>query len=216
MARLFLLLLVALLSACAPSSGAQTRLLAALEQFAAADRLLPPEAGGVLFVGSSSVRRWPLSESFPEQAILNRGVDGAELSEVSRYVDELVLPYRPRLVVLYAGDNDLAHGKNPEAVLNAYRAFVAEVHRALPEAPILYLAVKPSLARWPLIEAVREANRLVAADSAQDSSLAFIDIFTPMLDQDGRPLPELFASDGLHLSRAGYELWAEQLRPYLE
>jgi len=185
-----------------------------IARFEAADRISPPRPGGVLFVGSSSIRLWPtLAADFPGVDLLQRGFGGAELSDVIRYAPRIVLPYRPRLIVLYAGDNDLAAGKSATAVFREYEAFVALVRRSLPETRVAYIAIKPSGSRWALVDKMREANDLIRRHAAADPRLLFVDVFTPMLGPDGKPREELFVEDRLHLSAAGYALWRDILGP---
>ncbi|HEU4747518.1 MAG TPA: SGNH/GDSL hydrolase family protein [Gemmatimonadaceae bacterium] len=224
--RLLLAISVAALAACAapPPAAAPTpaaRAVPATEPFAediarfeAADRTSPRRHGGVLFVGSSSIRLWPaLGSDFPGVDVVQRGFGGAELSDVSRYAPRIVLPYRPRLIVLYAGENDLAAGKPAAAVFREYQAFVGLVRRALPETRIAFVAIKPSGSRWSLVNQMREANDLIRQYSATDERLLFVDVFTPMLGPDGKPREELFVGDRLHLNAAGYALWRDLLRP---
>src|SRR5690606_8057201 len=112
----------------------------------------------------------------------------------------LVLPFRPAIVVVYAGDNDLSGGKSPERVLRDYKKFVAKVHKQLPETRIVYIAIKPSIRRWALIDKVRQANALIAKAASSNERLQFVDIDPPMIGEDGKPRKELFVADGLHLS----------------
>lgn len=185
-----------------------------IEQFAAADSLAPPRPGGVVFVGSSSIRLWPaLAADFPGVDVVQRGFGGSELSDVVHYAPRIVLPHRPRLVVLYAGDNDLMEGKSPATVFRDYRAFVALVRRALPETRIAFIAIKPSPSRWSLAEQIRETNALVRRYAATDERLLYVDVFTPMLGPDGRPRQDLFIEDMLHLNARGYALWRDLLAP---
>ncbi|GAC1648213.1 MAG: SGNH/GDSL hydrolase family protein [Gemmatimonadaceae bacterium] len=187
-----------------------------IARFEEADRHTPPRPGGVLFIGSSSIRLWPaLKADFPGVDLLQRGFGGSELSDVVHYSRRIVLPYRPRLIVLYAGDNDLAAGKSPEAVFQEYRAFVAFVRQTLPETRIAFIAIKPSGARWGLVEQMRAANTLVSRYVATDPRLLFVDVFTPMLGTDGMPREELFAPDRLHMNTRGYALWRDLLAPVL-
>lgn len=203
----------------APSPGAPALLPVAafaeeIARFEAADLSSPPRPGGVLFVGSSSIRLWPvLTSDFPGVDVLQRGFGGAELSDVVRYAPRIVLPYRPRLIVLYAGENDIAAGKSAAAVVREYQAFVSLVRRALPETRIAFVSMKPSGSRWGLVARMREANDLVRRHAATDKRLLFVDVFTPMLGADGKPREELFVADRLHLSAAGYALWRELLSP---
>ena len=169
-----------------------------------------------MFVGSSSIRLWNTAEAFPGVPILNRGFGGTQIQDSVRHVDRLVLRHAPRTVVFYAGDNDLAAGRTPEQVLEDFRAFVGKVHGTLPATRIAFVAVKPSLARWALIDKVRDANRRVRAFCDADDRLGFVDVDGPMLGWDGKPRADLFVKDGLHLSPKGYALWNVLVRPFLE
>ena len=194
-------------------SGDWTQEIAAFE---AQDREAPPQKGGVVFVGSSSIRLWNLSRSFPGVSTVNRGFGGSHISDSIRFVDTLVIRHRPKTVVFYAGDNDLSAGKTPETVAADFAAFVSKVHAALPETRIAFIGIKPSLQRWALIAKVREANALVRKQCEADDRLAFVDVDGPMLGWDGKPRQELLVEDGLHLSPQGYELWTMLVRPFVE
>lgn len=189
-----------------------TRFESEIQRFEAMDRESPPASGGIVFVGSSSFRLWPdVARDFPGVAVINRGFGGSTLPEVIHYAPRIVVPYKPRLVVVYAGDNDIADGRTPAQVASDWRAFAALVGRELPEARVAFVSIKPSPSRWALVERVREANRLVQAEVARDPRQAYVDVFTPMLGANGRPRPELFADDSLHMTPAGYALWRERL-----
>ena len=184
--------------------------------FEASDRAAPPPPAGIVFVGSSSIRLWrTLPSDFPGLPVVNRGFGGSTLPEATHYLPRIVLPYRPRTVVLYEGDNDLALNWRPEQVAADYLAFVRVVRDALPATRIIFISVKPSPSRWQLVDQQREANRLVREIAARDSLQTFVDVFTPMLGANGRPRPELFLADSLHMTPAGYVVWREQLAPYL-
>lgn len=184
--------------------------------YEAMDRKSPPVQDGIVFIGSSSVRLWDVRKSFPDLPVVNRGFGGSQLADSVRYADRILIPYRPKTVVLYAGDNDLAAGKSPEQVLADYKAFAAKVHGALPDTRIVYVAVKPSPKRWALIEKMRETNRLIRAAAEQDPRQVFVDVEKPMLTAEGQPRAELYRPDELHLNEEGYKLWTELVRPHLE
>jgi lysophospholipase L1-like esterase len=188
----------------------------AIADFEERDRKQPPPKNAVLFVGSSSIRLWDLGKSFPGLDAINRGFGGSELADAVHFAPRIVLKYEPRVVVLYAGDNDLAAGKTPEKVFADFQDFVRAVHKALPKAKIIFLPVKPSPRRWPLVGKMRQLNDLVAAYCKRDERLLYVDVATPLLGEDGRPRAELFARDGLHLNERGYALWASILRPHLK
>jgi lysophospholipase L1-like esterase len=191
-----------------------TRFEAEIRAFEAADRASPPSLGGVVFVGSSSIRNWTdVAADFPGVPVLNRGFGGSTLADVVHYADRIVVPYHPRLVVLYAGDNDLAEGRTPERVLGDYRAFVRRLRSAWPAARVAFVSIKPSPSRRVFMDRARETNQRIRAEIARDSLQSYVDVFTPMLDATGEPRPELFEADSLHLTRAGYLLWRALLVP---
>ena len=232
--HLIVLLLAMLLPGCASSlptgaaAGAQdTRGVARdavsspqwaadMAVFAAEDARNPPPDHPIVFTGSSSVRMWrTLAADFPGRPVLNRGFGGSQLRDATWYADEVAIHYRPRQVVLYAGDNDIDAGRPPQQVLADFRAFVARIRRDLPDVPIAWLAIKPSLARIDQLPAQREANALVQAETARMRGVEFIDVATPMLDPQGMPRAELFLEDGLHMNAKGYALWRGIVAPFL-
>jgi lysophospholipase L1-like esterase len=190
----------------------------AFAAFAAADRAAPPPAGGVLFVGSSSIRLWHgLETAFDvHNVVLKRGFGGSQLADCVKHLGRLVVQYRPALVLVYAGDNDLAAGGTPDDVLRRFAAFVEGVHRELPATRIDYISIKPSPLRAELMPAVRATNALIRDYVAGDARLAYVDVFTPMLRPDGRPRADLFVADGLHLNADGYALWKSIIDPYVQ
>jgi lysophospholipase L1-like esterase len=191
-----------------------TRFETEIRAFEAADRANLPPPGGVVFIGSSSIRNWTdLATDFPDVPVLNRGFGGSTLADIMHYMDRILVQYRPRLVVLYEGDNDLAAGRTPKRVVTDYRTFVARLRSALPAARVVFVSIKPSPSRRTLIARARETNRRIRAIIARDTLQTYVDVFTPMLDSVGQPRPELFLSDSLHMSRAGYLLWRARLAP---
>lgn len=197
-----------------PSAAATDLWEKDIAAFEAADRVSPPREGGVVFIGSSSIRLWPsLEADFPTVNVIKRGFGASELSDALRYAPRIVIPYRPRLVVLYEGDNDLNAGKSPETVTRDFQAFVALVHKALPETRIAFIAIKPSPSRWSRIAQIRTVNDWVRRYADADPRILYVDVFTPMLGSDGLPRKELFIEDQLHLNAQGYALWREILAP---
>jgi len=198
------------------SAPIESRWRESLEGFAASDRERAPAPGGVVFVGSSSIRLWSdLERDFAAVPIVKRGFGGSRLSDCARYVAQLVLPYKPRTVVVYAGDNDLAEGATPEGVLASYTEFVERVRETLPETRIVYISIKPSPSREALMPLAIQANELIAGYARAHAGLGYIDIYTKMLDDKGRPRAELFLPDALHLNAAGYALWKAAIAEHL-
>lgn len=197
-----------------PAEGPQ-RWETQIAAFESQDRQQPPAGEGILFVGSSSIRGWNLNKYFPDLPVINRGFGGSQLFDSVHFAPRIVLPCKPRTVVLYAGDNDIAQQKSPEQVANDFGQFVKTVHAALPQTRIIFIAIKPSLRRWNLVEQMRQANALIRKQIAADPRLVYVDIDAPMIGADGQPRKELFQADGLHLNDTGYALWASLLRPHL-
>jgi lysophospholipase L1-like esterase len=195
--------------ASAPLLSPQTRWQSSLDAFAKADNERLPASDGVLFVGSSTIRMWTsLSDDFRQvPVIINRGFGGSTMADCNHFVRELVIRYRPKQVLVYAGDNDLAEGRSPADVRDSFAKFVRSVRAELPEARISYISIKPSPSRVELLPKIRQTNALISdyVHSLQD--VRYIDIFQPMLNAEGQPRPELFQPDQLHLNEAGYRLW---------
>ena len=175
-----------------------------------------PAIGGVVFVGSSSIRLWDLQKYFPGVPALNRGFGGSVIPDSVDHAELLVLRHKPRVVIFYAGDNDIAAGRTPQQVLEDYRAFVTKIHAALPATRIAFIGIKPSIQRWALVDKVRAANALVREYAASDERLGFIDVDGPMLGWDEKPRKDLFVADGLHMTARGYELWTALVRPFVQ
>jgi lysophospholipase L1-like esterase len=185
-----------------------------IAQFEAQDRASPPRSGSIVFVGSSSIKMWTtLDRDFPGVPVLNRGFGGSEAGDVAQFAERIVVPYKPPVVVFYAGDNDLAAGKTPAQVLTAFQSFVATMHRDLPATRIVFVSIKPSIARWSIVDQMRSANQLVRDYVRTDNRLSYVDVFTPMLDASGQPRRELYIEDGLHMTPAGYAIWRDLIAP---
>jgi lysophospholipase L1-like esterase len=188
----------------------------AIVEFERQDEKATPAQNGILFVGSSSIRMWDVKASFPDLPVINRGFGGSQLADAVHFIDRIVLKHKPQVVVMYAGDNDLSAGKSAERIFADFAEFVAILKKQLPECRLCYVAVKPSIKRWKLIDRIHETNALVKGYCDMHPDLEYIDIVTPMLGDDGKPRPELFAKDGLHLNAEGYKLWNKTLRPALK
>jgi lysophospholipase L1-like esterase len=168
----------------------------------------------ILFVGSSSIRLWPTAVAFPGRPIINRGFGGAELSDVIYYYDQVIRPHAPSQVFLYAGDNDIAAGKSAAQVFTDFRELADRVAGDFPETELVFISIKPSLARWSFWPEMQETNRLVAEYVRNRERLRFADLATPLIGEDGRPA-DVFVADGLHLNERGYDLWQAALAPFL-
>lgn len=188
-----------------------------IQKFEAADKTNPPPENAVLFIGSSTIRMWKtLKEDFPNHKVINRGFGGSQIADSVYYADRIVIPYKPKMILLYAGGNDINVGKSPEAVFEDFKAFVVKVRAKLPAVRIAFMSSGPSLARWAQAEKQRKLNQLIKDYIGNDSTLDFIEAFDVFLGADGKPRPELYVADKLHNNAEGYKIRAELVRPYLE
>jgi lysophospholipase L1-like esterase len=215
---IFLLCLgAAAIAAPAPVQTTNPRLFEnEIKAFEAADKINSPPTNAILFLGSSTIRKWTtLARDFPGRKVLNRGFGGSRISDSVYYFDRIVLPYKPKMIVFYAGSNDIQGGKTPETVVEDWKAFMRKVESALPETKVAFISINASPSRWKDVEKVRQANREIAKFMAQNDKRAFIDTFQAMLDISGIPRPELYVQDRLHLNAKGYAIWIPIIAPYL-
>ena len=180
------------------------------------DRRSPPNKGGIVFVGASSIVRWNVAEFFPDLPVLNRGFGGSEMADTAHFAARTVLPYEPRIVVLYPGENDIARGVSPETVAAGFERFVTTVRSALPQTRILVIGLKPTPVRWRFNDQMIETNKLLRTIAGHHESITYISVEKAMLGPDKLPRPDLFIGDGQHMTRAGYEIWTDIVRPHLK
>ncbi|GGF17289.1 GDSL-type esterase/lipase family protein [Echinicola rosea] len=177
----------------------------------------PVPSGDIyLFTGSSSVRMWKdINRFFPDVTVVNTGFGGSQTFELLHYADDLIIRYAPHKVFIYEGDNDLASGKTPVTILNTMQKLVGKLQAALPETEIVLISPKPSPSRWQLREEYESLNRLLKVYAEKTSGVAFVNVWDIALNEEGRPKPEIFLSDSLHMTKLGYEGWAEMLEPHI-
>lgn len=220
--RLDALMATLLLLGWAPALGAQVtdpdplRFSEAFEEFAAWDAKNSTPEDAILFVGSSSIVRWNSAEAFPGMPVINRGFGGSQASDALHWVEKAVLQYDPAVVVYYEGDNDVNAGKKAAQVFEDMAAFGQAVLAHDPATQVVFISVKPSLLRWELQSEMEATNDLLRQYTLQSPRLHFVDVVAPMLGEDGEPIPELFVSDGLHMTQAGYDVWNRVVGPVLQ
>jgi lysophospholipase L1-like esterase len=184
--------------------------------YEAADRTNAPPKHGILFTGASTIRRWTtLAQDFPKQPVINRGVGGSEIVDITHFADRIIFPHQPRMIFLRSGGNDLHNGKSPEQVFADYKAFVAAIRAKLPDTEIVFISQNPTNARWEQNDKEQALNKLVKEYSPTAPHLKYIDVSDMVLGADGKPRDELFVADRLHFNAAGYKLLTDRVRPFL-
>jgi lysophospholipase L1-like esterase len=211
-----LLVLVSSTSALAQRANDPSRWEKDIAAYEAQDRTNPPEKGQIVFIGSSTIRRWTtLASDFAGHKVLNRGFGGSQIADAALYADRIVIPYAPKAVVLRSGGNDLNAGKTPEQVFDDFKVFVAKIHAKLPETQIYYISLSPSIARWKQADKEKALNQMVQGFIAGNPKLTYIETYDMVLGPDGQPRPELFVEDKLHFSPEGYRLLVARVAPHL-
>ena len=187
-----------------------------IQQFEASDRENPPPQGAIVFTGSSSIVFWrSLAADMAPLEVINRGFGGSQMFELNMFRDRIVTPYKPRAVLVYEGDNDVAAGKQPADILPEYRDFVEHLQSELPETDVYFIAVKPSIRRTHLWSTMTEVNVGLQALADEYDHVQFLDTSTPMLQDDGSVNPDLLVDDELHMNANGYAVWTSVVRPVL-
>jgi len=177
-----------------------------------------PPTKPIVFAGSSTIRLWTtLREDFPKLNVMNRGFGGSRLDDLVFFAPQIVLPYKPKMIVIYSGENDIEAKEPAENALYDLKAFIAFRDKDLPKTPILYLSMKPSILRWSLWPEMKRGNELIKTEIARHKNVQFVDIASKMLGPDGgKPPADIFVADGLHLNAKGYAIIRRSLLPFLK
>jgi lysophospholipase L1-like esterase len=198
----------------AAHSDSQPPFKAEIDQFSKADSESRPPSCAVLFVGSSSIVRWKtLVQDMAPLPVINRGFGGAQIEDINRWFDRIVEPYRPRSIVFYAGENDIAAGKPVARVLADFQAFMTRKTETVGKVPVYFISLKPSRLRFEQLALQSQVNETISELAERRDDLHFIDVATSML-QEGKP-KDLFTDDDVHMVTRGYALWTEAVRAAL-
>ncbi len=170
-----------------------------------------------IFYGSSTVRLWPdLETDFKEFNAVNLGFGGSTLAACTWFFDRVMRGYKPKRLVLYAGDNDLGDGRHPEEVFLFFQQFAARVNNEFGDIACYYVTLKPSIARWGIVDRFKFTNQIITKEIENNlPNWQLIDIFSAMLSADGYPNAEYYLEDGLHLSEKGYAVWRDSIKTAL-
>ena len=189
-----------------------------IQQFKKLDSAHFPPQNAILFVGSSSFQKWhDVQLYFPNDTIINRGFGGSELTDAIRYANDIIIPYHPRQIVIYSGENDLAYldSITPEIVLSRFKKLFNLIRSSMPGVPVIYVSIKPSPSRQKLMPEMLTANTLIKQFLHSKKKTVFIDVYHKMLDENGKPMQDIFLDDNLHMNAKGYHIWQKAIEPYL-
>lgn len=177
---------------------------------------MPPRQA-ILFVGSSSFRMWDsLQQMFPNHTIINRGFGGSNLLDLQRYMADIVFPYNPSQIVIYSGENDIASDNvSAQDVLQRFDVVFTAIRQKLPTVPVSFVSIKPSPSRIKYMPLMQEANALIQNYLRAKPRTSYVDVYQPMLTPNGRPRPDIFLADSLHMNQNGYRIWQKAIQPHL-
>jgi lysophospholipase L1-like esterase len=214
------LILVVLVFACVNLFAQNTKpaFYSDIQQFRKLDSVQPPPSNAILFVGSSSFTRWTdVKDYFPGYTIVNRGFGGSTLADVLRYEEDVIFKYNPKQIVIYCGENDVASSDTITAntVFNRFTNLFSDIRAVYPNVPVVFVSLKPSPSRWQLREKAKATNQMIEQYLGRQKNTQFIDVWKPMLGKDGKPRPELFVEDNLHMNAQGYAIWQKLIQPTL-
>jgi lysophospholipase L1-like esterase len=188
-------------------------------QFQKSDSIVMPPKGQIVFAGSSSFTKWKdVAMYFPGYPIINRGFGGATLVDLIYYVDEAIIQYQPSQVLIYCGENDMADVDtvSPATVLDRFKTLHSILLNKLPRTTkIVFVSIKPSVARWHLESKFIEANKLIEGYINTQKNIQYLDVHTAMLDDYKVVLQDIFIADKLHMNPKGYLIWQKQFAPFL-
>lgn len=185
-----------------------------ISNFKVKDAIQFPKEKATLFIGSSSFTLWKdMATWFPDREVINRGFGGSSLTDLIRYQNEIIYPYKPSIIVIYCGENDIANDEKVDGkvVFDRFTTLYKNIRSHFASIPIAYIAMKPSPARWHLRDKYLEGNQLIAEFLNAEANNYFIDVWPFMLNENETPNKNLFIEDMLHMNRSGYEIWAEQI-----
>ena len=190
-----------------------------IADFKKQDSLSFPESGQILFVGSSSFTLWKdVQQYFPQHPIINRGFGGSTLPDVTRYEADIIFPYKPKQIVIYCGENDIANDSTVTGavVFERFKKLYDDIRLNLGKVPIVYVSMKPSPSRWHLRAKQTDGNERIRKFLRKKKRRAvFVDVWPGMLGADGKPREELYIADKLHMNAQGYIIWQKLLEPLL-
>jgi lysophospholipase L1-like esterase len=188
-----------------------------IQAFKAQDSARFPPKNAILFVGSSSFRMWDnMQGMFPGYTIINRGFGGSTLAQLADYMNDIVFPYKPKQIVIYSGENDIATDSvSAFTVFERFKTVYDMIRAKFPGVSIVYVSIKPSPSRVQHLNTVQTANRLIRSFLKNKSNARFVDVYAGMVDASGMPKQELFLEDDLHMNQQGYKIWQKAIQPHL-
>lgn len=189
-----------------------------IKAFRKTDSITTPPKNAVLLIGSSSFTKWKdVQDYFPAHTMLNRGFGGSSLTDVIYYANDVILKYNPKQIIIYCGENDIAGSSSVTAdtVLERFKTLYAIIRSKFKKVPIAFISMKPSPSREKYLETMQKGNAMIKSFMEHEKKSSYIDVYSSMLDANGKILTHIFLSDKLHMNAEGYKIWQGVIAPYL-
>ena len=189
-----------------------------IQAFKKQDSVSFPPKNAILFIGSSSFTMWKdVQKDFPGYKIINRGFGGSTLVDQIRYANEIVVPYQPKQVIIYCGENDLAASDTvtAELVFKRFRQLFTIIRNRYPKVKLTYVSMKPSPSRELLLSKMISGNELIKKYLSSKKRTSYVDVYKEMIDDEGKPRADIFLDDNLHMNKTGYVIWQKMIEPHL-
>ena len=189
-----------------------------IKAFRRADSISMPPQNAILLIGSSSFTNWKdVAKYFPEHTIINRGFGGSSLPHMTMYAEDIIFKYNPKQIIIYCGENDLTGGPSitADTIFNRVKKLHQLIRSRYKKVPIAYISMKPSPSREKYLETMQKGNALIKAFMDHEKRSSYIDVYSSMLDENGKILTHIFLSDKLHMNAEGYKIWQGVIAPYL-
>ena len=189
-----------------------------IQAFKKQDSVSFPPKNAILFIGSSSFTMWKdVQQYFPSYTIINRGFGGSSLPDVIRYANDIILPYQPKQIVIYCGENDVAASDSVtgKLVYNRFKQLFTIIRNRYPKVKVTYVSMKPSPSRQLLLSKMISGNELIKKYLSSKKRTSYVDVYKEMIDDEGKPRPDLFLDDNLHMNKTGYAIWHKFIEPHL-
>jgi lysophospholipase L1-like esterase len=195
----------------------ESRFRSEINAFLRADSVSPPPKGAILFIGSSIFRQWTyLKEQMAPLPVFNRAFGGSRTAEVLHYMDTIVIPYEPKIVVYYCGSNDINAGEHAGAIAERVLEFYERLIEKLPESRMFFVSINRAPQkrnRWDIVDST---NALIRAFCSEVTRLTYVDVNVVLFDAKGEPRSDLYKEDQLHFRDQAYEEFTAVLKPVLE
>ncbi len=175
-----------------------------------------PEKCSIICIGSSHMEYWKtVKNDLDSLTIHNFGIGGTTMEDATNiFAENIVIPYKPRAVILYEGSNDIAYGRTPTEILIQFVEFYTKIHQVLPCTRIYVLGLVPSpgkrFEKWNLLQ---ETNYLIRKACSLNKLLVFIDTSSGLINEEGTPRMECFIPGDIHMTKQGYKEWEKAVAP---